>query len=183
MFTSELAWLRRQSIRGLLAQCLTVLTVLSTSLALYKGLSCLVDSESPVVVVLSGSMEPAFYRGDLLLLSMPSEKLKVGDIVVYNTVYGGTPIVHRILETHDEWVGRGAKDEPTAKFRSHSTPLTHVRSQLRRQRSAHSHKGRQQRLGRRGPVRRTQLAEEKPNRGQGAGVSGRRPRQSQPAIY
>lgn len=102
MFASEWAWLKRQSIRSLLGQALTVITVLSTSLALYKGLSVVVDSESPVVVVLSGSMEPAFYRGDLLLLTMPSERLKVGDIVVYNTVYGGTPIVHRILETHDE---------------------------------------------------------------------------------
>ncbi|CAO1618088.1 unnamed protein product [Jaminaea pallidilutea] len=102
MFASEWAWLKRQSIRSLLSQALTVITVLSTSLALYKGLSVVVDSESPVVVVLSGSMEPAFYRGDLLLLTMPSERLKVGDIVVYNTVYGGTPIVHRILETHDE---------------------------------------------------------------------------------
>ena len=26
------------------------------------------DLESPIVVVLSGSMEPAFYRGDLLFL-------------------------------------------------------------------------------------------------------------------
>lgn len=102
MFSSEIAWLRRQSIRGLLAQALTVLTVLSTSLALYKGLSCIVDTESPVVVVLSGSMEPGFSRGDLLLLSMPRSKLSVGDIVVYNTINGGTPIVHRILETHDQ---------------------------------------------------------------------------------
>lgn len=130
MFQNELAWLRRQSIRGLLAQFLTVLTVLSTSLALYKGLSCVVDSESPVVVVLSGSMEPAFYRGDLLLLSMPSEKLKVGDIVVYNTVYGGTPIVHRILETHDEWVLQ-ARDMVSA--RKADLFPTFVRSQLRRQ--------------------------------------------------
>ncbi|CAO1620610.1 unnamed protein product [Parajaminaea phylloscopi] len=102
MFTSEIAWLRRQSIRSILAQVLTVLTVLSTSLALYKGISVVLDTESPVVVVLSGSMEPAFYRGDLLLLSMPKGKLHVGDIVVYNTVNGGTPIVHRILETHDQ---------------------------------------------------------------------------------
>lgn len=102
MFTSELAWLRKQSIRSLLAQSLNILTVVSTSLALWKGLSVLVDSESPVVVVLSGSMEPAMYRGDLLFLSMPTGPLNVGDIVVYNTVNGGTPIVHRILETHDE---------------------------------------------------------------------------------
>lgn len=104
MFSAELDYLRRHSLRSLLSQALNILTVLSTSLALWKGLSILVDSESPVVVVLSGSMEPAFYRGDLLFLSMPKGPLNVGDIVVYNPIYGGTPIVHRILETHDEWV-------------------------------------------------------------------------------
>ena len=35
---------------------------------LWKGLSVLSDSPSPIVVVLSGSMEPAFQRGDLLFL-------------------------------------------------------------------------------------------------------------------
>jgi hypothetical protein len=35
---------------------------------MWKGLSVLTDSPSPIVVVLSGSMEPAFQRGDLLLL-------------------------------------------------------------------------------------------------------------------
>ncbi|PWN18941.1 hypothetical protein BCV69DRAFT_284554 [Microstroma glucosiphilum] len=105
MFSAELEYLRRHSLRSLLNQALNVLTVLSTSLALWKGLSLLVDSESPVVVVLSGSMEPAFYRGDLLFLSMPKGPLNVGDIVVYNPIYGGTPIVHRILETHDGFAG------------------------------------------------------------------------------
>ncbi|CAO1613032.1 unnamed protein product [Sympodiomycopsis kandeliae] len=105
MFQSELAWLRKQSFRSLLSQFLNIVTVVSTSLALWKGLSVALDTESPVVVVLSGSMEPAFYRGDLLFLSMPSGPLKVGDIVVYNTVYGGTPIVHRVLETHDDAAG------------------------------------------------------------------------------
>jgi signal peptidase len=41
-------------------------------------------SESPIVVVLSGSMEPAYFRGDLLFLTNFDEPVEVGDIVVYN---------------------------------------------------------------------------------------------------
>ena len=41
------------------------------------------QSESPVVVVLSGSMEPAFQRGDILFLNNSVEKVYVGDVVVF----------------------------------------------------------------------------------------------------
>jgi signal peptidase I len=46
------------------------LFVLSGTGSFYFRISQLVldCSESPIVVVLSGSMEPAFYRGDLLFL-------------------------------------------------------------------------------------------------------------------
>lgn len=47
-------------------------------------------------------MEPAFYRGDLLFLSMPNQKFRVGDITVYKVPGAEIPIVHRVLETHDE---------------------------------------------------------------------------------
>ena len=41
-------------------------------------------SESPIVVVLSGSMEPAFHRGDLLFLTnYEQEDIRVGEIVVF----------------------------------------------------------------------------------------------------
>ncbi len=50
------------------AQLLNFGLVLSTAFMLWKGLSVLTDSPSPIVVVLSGSMEPAFQRGDLLFL-------------------------------------------------------------------------------------------------------------------
>lgn len=35
---------------------------------LWRGLMVATNSQSPVVVVLSGSMEPGFYRGDILFL-------------------------------------------------------------------------------------------------------------------
>jgi hypothetical protein len=54
------------------------------------------NSESPVVVVLSGSMEPAFRRGDILFLWMQSEHFAVGDIVVFKIDQREIPIVHRV---------------------------------------------------------------------------------------
>lgn len=66
---------------------------------MWKGLSVITDSPSPIVVVLSGSMEPAFQRGDLLLLwnrNLLSET-NVGEVVVYNVRGKDIPIVHRIV--------------------------------------------------------------------------------------
>ncbi|RUS28114.1 hypothetical protein BC938DRAFT_482297 [Jimgerdemannia flammicorona] len=52
----------------------------------------------------SGSMEPAFYRGDLLFLNMPtSESIKVGDICVFKIPGRDVPIVHRVVKLHDEY--------------------------------------------------------------------------------
>ncbi|KAL3798694.1 hypothetical protein HJC23_004445 [Cyclotella cryptica] len=59
-------------------------------------------SESPVVVVLSGSMEPAFQRGDILFLNNSVEKVDVGDVVVFKIKDRDIPIVHRILKVHQK---------------------------------------------------------------------------------
>jgi signal peptidase len=66
---------------------------------MWKGLSVIADSPSPIVVVLSGSMEPAFQRGDLLFLWNRNffEETKVGEIVVYNVRDKDIPIVHRLV--------------------------------------------------------------------------------------
>lgn len=66
---------------------------------MWKGLSIFTDSSSPIVVVLSGSMEPAMQRGDLLVLwnrNIWSEPA-VGDIVVYSVKGKDIPIVHRVV--------------------------------------------------------------------------------------
>ena len=59
-------------------------------------------SESPVVVVLSGSMEPAFQRGDILFLSNAVHEVFVGDVVVFKIKDRDIPIVHRILKVHED---------------------------------------------------------------------------------
>lgn len=57
------------------------------------------DSPSPIVVVLSGSMEPAFQRGDLLLLWNRNlfAETNVGEVVVYEIKDKDIPIVHRVV--------------------------------------------------------------------------------------
>ena len=82
--------------------------VVCFALVVWKFMVLYTDCESPIVVVLSGSMEPAFFRGDLLLLSKPSsnEGYQVGDIVVFKANKKPIPIVHRVTQIfHDEQGG------------------------------------------------------------------------------
>jgi len=67
---------------------------------MWKGLSIVSDSPSPIVVVLSGSMEPAFQRGDLLFLWNRNwfTDTQVGEVVVYNVKGKDIPIVHRVIQ-------------------------------------------------------------------------------------
>lgn len=83
--------------RQLAAQVLNFALVLSTAFMLWKGLSVFTDSSSPIVVVLSGSMEPAFQRGDLLFLWNRGMETQVGEVVVYNVRGKDIPIVHRVI--------------------------------------------------------------------------------------
>lgn len=69
---------------------------------IWKSLMVLTESESPVVVVLSGSMEPAFHRGDILFLHMGYSAFRAGDIVVFKVADRDIPIVHRVIKVHEK---------------------------------------------------------------------------------
>lgn len=69
---------------------------------IWKGLGLICNTESPIVVVLSGSMEPAFYKGDLLFLTNPSSPIEAGEIVVYKIKGRDIPIVHRVMRVHHD---------------------------------------------------------------------------------
>ncbi|KAF9232637.1 hypothetical protein BU15DRAFT_54803 [Melanogaster broomeanus] len=120
MFSEELKTLRRLGFRHLLLQILNFASVIASGLMLWKGLGLFFNTESPIVVVLSGSMEPAFYRGDLLFLSNPpNERYHTGDITVYKIPGAEIPIVHRVLETHDILVSNAtakSRKDPFAKY-------------------------------------------------------------------
>lgn len=76
--------------------------LLSGALITYKVFMLVSNSESPIVVVLSGSMEPGVHRGDLLVLTNYEQtRLVSGDIVVYKLPERDVPIVHRIIKIHE----------------------------------------------------------------------------------
>lgn len=58
-----------------------------------------------LLLFFSGSMEPAFHRGDLLFLTNRIEDpIRVGEIVVFRIEGREIPIVHRVLKIHEKYV-------------------------------------------------------------------------------
>ncbi len=64
------------------------------------------------LVATSGSMEPAFFRGDLLFLTnYASDPIRVGEVCVFKVRDRDIPIVHRIHAVHEECGARGVEKE------------------------------------------------------------------------
>lgn len=56
-----------------------------------------------ICIYYSGSMEPAFFRGDLLFLTNHVEDpIRTGEIVVFKVRERDIPIVHRVIKVHEE---------------------------------------------------------------------------------
>ncbi len=77
------------------------------------GLKFALHTDSPLVIVVSGSMEPVFYRGDVVLLkgiSMDNiDDVHVNDVIVYKRPGYEYPIIHRVREISE--VNLGGKTE------------------------------------------------------------------------
>lgn len=66
-------------------------------------------------VVVSGSMEPVFYRGDVVVIQkanflglseLNTSDLNVGDIVIYDATWFPEPVIHRIISKGNTTDGR-----------------------------------------------------------------------------
>eukprot|EP00408_Alexandrium_pacificum_P009194 CAMPEP_0171232476 /NCGR_PEP_ID=MMETSP0790-20130122/40428_1 /TAXON_ID=2925 /ORGANISM="Alexandrium catenella, Strain OF101" /LENGTH=181 /DNA_ID=CAMNT_0011698713 /DNA_START=70 /DNA_END=615 /DNA_ORIENTATION=- len=88
--------------RSFLTQVLNLACIVFSALMFWKGLIVVTQSESPVVVVLSGSMEPGFQRGDILFLTMFEDGFRPGDVVVFQIEGRDIPIVHRTMNVHEK---------------------------------------------------------------------------------
>ncbi|XRB06059.1 signal peptidase I [Pycnococcus provasolii] len=92
--------LRSMTARQYLLHGVSLGLIMTSALIIWKTLMLVSGSESPVVVVLSGSMEPGFKKGDILFLHMPSTPVANGEIVVFNVDGRDIPIVHRVIRSH-----------------------------------------------------------------------------------
>lgn len=76
--------------------------VVCSALAIWKSLMVITNTQGPICVVLSASMEPALFRGDILLMTnYESDPIRVGEIVIFKIEGKEIPIVHRVLEIHE----------------------------------------------------------------------------------
>nr|KJB64777.1 hypothetical protein B456_010G064400 [Gossypium raimondii] len=71
-------------IRQIVSQAISLGMVISSALIIWKGLICITGSESLVVVVLSGSMEPGFKRVHEQRDSKEADILTKGDANLYD---------------------------------------------------------------------------------------------------
>ena len=51
-------------------------------------------------VVVSGSMEPVMYRGDIVVVDQNTSSVQVGDIVVYKATWVNEDVIHRVKEIY-----------------------------------------------------------------------------------
>ena len=94
---NALTEISHMKLRQLITQFVVLGIVVSSALMMWKGLMLVTNSESPIVVVLTGGMEPSFYRGDILFVNWDYTNPSPGDIVVYKAPSQEILIVHRVI--------------------------------------------------------------------------------------
>ncbi|WP_258083569.1 signal peptidase I [Thermococcus thermotolerans] len=86
-----------------------ILIALLAVFTLQVGLKLALHTDSPLVIVVSESMEPVFYRGDVVLLKGINEDniddVRVGDVIVYKRPGYEYPIIHRVREINTVELG------------------------------------------------------------------------------
>lgn len=70
-------------VRKMLNQLVQLVLVVGSAVMFWKLLMLVTKCESPIVVVLTGSMEPAYYRGDILFIHNLDTKYSTGDVLVF----------------------------------------------------------------------------------------------------
>nr|XP_023444394.2 signal peptidase complex catalytic subunit SEC11A-like [Dasypus novemcinctus] len=102
-FLDNVRWMNK---RQLYYQVLNFGIIFSSALMIWKGLMVITGSEGPIVVAFSGSMEPAFHRGEFLFLtSQVEDPIRVGEIVSFRLEGREIPIVHQFLKIHEKQNG------------------------------------------------------------------------------
>lgn len=86
--------------RRITTQFINLGLVMAWALMIWKLWIYVSGSDSPIVVVLSGSMEPGFKRGDVLFLHMEQSPIQSEEIVVFNIEGKDIPVVHRVITVH-----------------------------------------------------------------------------------
>ncbi|KAM3244178.1 hypothetical protein ACQJBY_055851 [Aegilops geniculata] len=90
-------------IRHVLTQSVTFLVMVVALLVLVpEGIMLVTGVKTPAMAVLSGSMEPAIKKGDMVFVhNMSNEPFRVGEIILFKVDGFEHPIVHRVIKVHE----------------------------------------------------------------------------------
>lgn len=67
------------------------------------GLGYALDTDKPVMAVVSSSMVPTLNRGDLVVVKgTEADTIVVGDVIVYHNPFQGVAVVHRVVDIKEE---------------------------------------------------------------------------------
>jgi signal peptidase len=83
---------------GAISHLLTIIITLFTVLKSWRFLCYVTNSPSPVIVVISESMEPTYHRGDILFLWNNTEAVEVGEVAACWFEGYPLPMVHRVTQ-------------------------------------------------------------------------------------
>jgi hypothetical protein len=95
---SEMAKKTLSKSPGAVSHLLTIIVTILAVLTSWKFLCYATNSSSPVIVVISGSMEPTYHRGDILFLWNNTEAIEVGEVATCWFEGNPLPMVHRVIQ-------------------------------------------------------------------------------------
>ncbi len=73
------------------------------AVAIYNALIIVLGTNRPLIDVVSDSMVPAINKGDLVLVKhVKPEDIKIGDVIVFDTLSQPLPVIHRVYKTNSD---------------------------------------------------------------------------------
>jgi len=88
--------------REVLLNILTVAIFISVIAGVYFGLRFYLSTDTPLLAIASGSMEPALKVGDLLAIQgAQTRNIHNGDIIAFKQPDGNVTIVHRVVASRE----------------------------------------------------------------------------------
>ncbi len=88
-----------RSIKKIAITIIFIGIAIASPFLVYWILQIALNTTSPITVVISGSMEPNYYKGDLLFLyGEDPANIEINEVIVFQTASYSEPIVHRVIE-------------------------------------------------------------------------------------
>ena len=88
--------------RKLLIDILIIITILAAFFLAYVGLRLFLATDTPFIVIASGSMNPALEVGDVIIVQgVPPTSIQVGDIIVFDSPEK-IQTIHRVTQIQDQ---------------------------------------------------------------------------------